>query len=255
MHISIWQQFSSNHSADFTSVGRFDTETDAKRAAEEIRHILATIQAWYRQPENQAVIEAIDEEMGREGGSIPMPVEVELGKQYGIEWDEQFPDFLWYMDVQDATQAVVQFGNDVFVDSHVARARTWSGGNIIKRLYDKLGADVSFVFDAYSFDAGFQIRITWNAPDEVTADRLWQDYQKVQNTPDRWDATNLDVPQDVPNVYWGEDPECGLARDELTFSYRHCEPGIVSQELPELVDYLQRNGCINIRYDFEPRVW
>jgi len=43
MRLSIWQQFSSNHSANFEIVGTFKTEELAHQAAEELREISRAI--------------------------------------------------------------------------------------------------------------------------------------------------------------------------------------------------------------------
>jgi hypothetical protein len=254
MRVSIWQQFSSNHSGDFVVVGRFESSEAAQKAVIELQHILRAIQQWYRQPENRPVVDAIWEELSREGGSTPMPVEVELGKQHGIEWDEQFPDTEWYMESSNAAQAVVQYQNDVFVDSYLTRARTWTGGRIAQRLLNQLGAQTSFIRDSM-IGEDFQVQITWNVPDEQTAERLWRDYQIIQNTEDRWNPENKDVPQDVPDVYWGEDDDCGLSRDGLSFTYLLCDFGHLSDEITEFLDYLRRNNCADIQYNFQLPKW
>lgn len=46
MKLSIWNQFSSNHSADFTTVAQFESEEWAQTVAEEIRQIIAAIYWW-----------------------------------------------------------------------------------------------------------------------------------------------------------------------------------------------------------------
>ncbi len=175
MRLSIWQQFSSNHSADFTVVGTFQSPKAAHQAAAELRSVLETIQKWYRQPENQKTIEAILEEMSREGGSIPMPVEVELGEKYGIEWDEQTPDAPWYEESADVTQAVIVRDHHIIVESRRTNARTWSGSGVMTKLVRKLGAQ------AYGYDGisgrKFIVVLTWAAPDESTAAAIHRDYQ------------------------------------------------------------------------------
>src|SRR5579863_2710451 len=84
MRISIWQQFSSNHSSDFTLVGEFRSVDDAQRAGDELRHILQTVVDWYvAHPE-------VDEARFTEGSCLPSPAEIEFAKQYGVELNSAY---------------------------------------------------------------------------------------------------------------------------------------------------------------------
>ena len=56
MRISIWQQFSSNHSSSFTIIGTFENSEAAQRAAIEFRAILEKIVGWYQEPSHEAVL-------------------------------------------------------------------------------------------------------------------------------------------------------------------------------------------------------
>ncbi|MBA3531471.1 MAG: hypothetical protein H0T73_06065 [Ardenticatenales bacterium] len=51
MRLSLWQQFSSNHSDSFRVVGAFDSPESATQAAETIRALVARSQQWYSQEE------------------------------------------------------------------------------------------------------------------------------------------------------------------------------------------------------------
>jgi hypothetical protein len=249
MRLSLWQQFSSNHSADFVVVGRFKSSDEAEKAANEVRNILTTIQAWYEKPENRDTVEAIHEVMNHEGGSIPMPIEVKLGSQYEIKWDEQFPDTLWYTESHDATDAVFQYGQDVVLESGHAGGRTWSGSEVARRLLKRFGAETVFREDNMVFEK-YLVRITWDAPDEATAEHLMQDYQRVQAIIDR-DPEHFDFRQSVPFAYWGGEESCGLTHNGQAFTYLLCEIGELSSMLPELIEYLKRHQCTNIQYDYE----
>ena len=75
MKITVWQQFSSNHSSRFTIVGVFNTLTVAENAAAEIRGILQKIQQWHE--DNPEKSEALYEEAD---GEWPPPLsEIEKG--------------------------------------------------------------------------------------------------------------------------------------------------------------------------------
>lgn len=59
MRISIWQQFSSNHSSGFTVVGEFATRSEAENAANKIREILYRLKDWHtaRRRDGRLVVE------------------------------------------------------------------------------------------------------------------------------------------------------------------------------------------------------
>jgi hypothetical protein len=82
MRVSIWQQFSSNHSAHFTVVGTFFSAAEANTAAEKIRAILRELEAWWDAltPEEQLHWDN-QLEAGR-----PTPIEQEIGNRFQVEW-------------------------------------------------------------------------------------------------------------------------------------------------------------------------
>jgi uncharacterized lipoprotein YehR (DUF1307 family) len=47
MKLSIWQQFSSNHSANFTTVGQFESAEWAQEALKEVQEIIQNIAWWH----------------------------------------------------------------------------------------------------------------------------------------------------------------------------------------------------------------
>ena len=82
MRISIWPQFSSNHSANFEIVGVFETHDLAHHTAETLREEFQAIDA---------------QRMGYEPychDCPPTTAEALLAKQYGIDWGEFSLDWL-----------------------------------------------------------------------------------------------------------------------------------------------------------------
>jgi hypothetical protein len=55
MRVSIWQQFSSNHSGHFWVVGTFKTVEDAQKAYDELRAMLTEIDRWHREHQGEAL--------------------------------------------------------------------------------------------------------------------------------------------------------------------------------------------------------
>jgi hypothetical protein len=113
MHISIWQQFASNHSNGFTIVGTFQEPEVAQKAADELRRILVEIAAWYAHPENANQIEEFYVQLFRP----PIPPEVEIGQRYGIEWEHATDWVLNLTEASAAANAVTVFEQHVFLSS------------------------------------------------------------------------------------------------------------------------------------------
>ena len=68
MKISIWQQFSSNHSNDFHIVGEFKTTEDAHRAGEKLQKVLDQLEDYYEkhEPETYAEPNAVEKLIAKE---------------------------------------------------------------------------------------------------------------------------------------------------------------------------------------------
>jgi hypothetical protein len=52
MRVSIWNQFSSNHSGSMTIVGNFETIEKAMEAEGTLRQIIEEVNDWFDRPEN-----------------------------------------------------------------------------------------------------------------------------------------------------------------------------------------------------------
>ncbi|MFN8373818.1 MAG: hypothetical protein U0694_13200 [Anaerolineae bacterium] len=161
MHLTLWQQFSSNHSAWFTVVGQFQDTTAALKAAAELRHILAVIAAW-----NEAHPEL--QEM-RRSGDFPPPTEpeVQFSKQYGVAWDTYAIPWFWQA-------KVTTHENLVFLDSD---GQASGGAFPFNDLLTRLGGQVYVQGDIVWNDLQMEIftDIAFMAPDDASAEKLYQD--------------------------------------------------------------------------------
>src|SRR5258708_2887023 len=82
MRISIWQQFSSNHSADFIIVGTFNSVSEAEQSAKMLRGILRRIASYWQQlPPDEANV------LWKQGEITP--VEREISHELGVEWSKR----------------------------------------------------------------------------------------------------------------------------------------------------------------------
>jgi hypothetical protein len=131
MRISIWQQFSSNHSSTFTVVGRFGTKAAARDVVSRFTDIFQTIPEWSRESENREWLKQHRENEYHP----PTPLEIEFGKQYGVDWGERGIDWLGAI----PEERIRQIGKDVFITTD---GDTWSHPTPILNLMAKFGGQV-----------------------------------------------------------------------------------------------------------------
>src|SRR5690349_9258917 len=105
MRVSLWRQFSSNHSSRFAVVGRFETVADAERVASRFRALFAALVEW-ESGRSAAWAQAVDEgaagqkRLDRYHALFPDVLnevhqpERAFSQQYGLEWKENI-DWLW----------------------------------------------------------------------------------------------------------------------------------------------------------------
>lgn len=163
MKLSIWQQFSSNHSSYFTVVGVFETREQAEHAATEIRAILNRLEDWHEAHEAEML------DLWSTGDYLfqPFPIEQEIAEAYGIAWQGGID---WYEDAK----IEVKLDRMVFITPKWQSAAL---GNPFDQLMTKMGGqgyhdtsslggdDVHIIFD-----------LTCDAPDEATAIHIYEKY-------------------------------------------------------------------------------
>jgi hypothetical protein len=155
MRITIWEQFSSNHSASFTIVGRFESDSAAQDAARELRDIMSAIEDWHAQPENATI---------SQGAIDPSPVEKQAAERYGVQWSDYSID--WISSPEDT---VVVLDNHVVINS---MKETWLGPKPFDEIMEKLGG-VTMV-GGESGEGSIHADIAFKAPDEATATALYE---------------------------------------------------------------------------------
>jgi hypothetical protein len=112
MRLSLWQQFSSNHSASFRVVGEFKTREDALHAAEQFKEVFARIVNW-----RDTHPEAFDLHRIMDADYPATPVEIEIAKEYGIHWDKAIDWVFNALDKDKISQAVSSYESLVFVQN------------------------------------------------------------------------------------------------------------------------------------------
>lgn len=133
MRISLWQQFSSNHSAMYTVVGKFDSVEAAAAAGAKIRQNVVDIVAWYEQ--NKADRPPLS------------PAEASLAAEYHFDWMEtvdwlrRFPRWFRPAYLREPGEYVLHFDRIVFVEAPGASS-TWQTGHQFANLMVAMGAQV-----------------------------------------------------------------------------------------------------------------
>jgi hypothetical protein len=164
MRLTLWQQFSSNHSASFTIVGVFDTAERAEEIAQELRDILREISTWWEQFDigQQSEIE----ESLRKAGELTPP-EAALEQRYGLGWTTSYPNHkpypLDWVKGQYALDAVSTFRNYVFISP---TGNTWEGAKPFDSLLRAWGGSVRARVEEVS---ELSVTFTCAMPDEVSA--------------------------------------------------------------------------------------
>jgi hypothetical protein len=209
MRLSLWQQFSSNHSGFFWVVGTFKTVEAAQHAYNELRAMLQRIDRWHQEhPDAMTQITNND----------PLPPEIEIAKQYNVPWPEtidwtnwanynlvSYPSFA-NIDPQKSAAALIDkaiwiAGRTIEVSSP---DQTWMTVQPFLGLLQRFGAD-AFGYDLKSVESGayegtnHKLKFSFAAPGETKAsilEKAIRDYLE-----------KLPVISDVNPPPWKEDAE------------------------------------------------
>jgi hypothetical protein len=234
MRLSIWQQFSSNHSGFFIVVGVFESPDAAQTATRRIKEMLYDIDTWHRQHPQTAASHQTE----------PYPPEKAIAEEYDIQWPQtiDWEDWAAYKYYEDEAKfdraqkaASREIDNAINREHSVVQiknpSQTWMGVQPFKDLLEHFGArtagyDMNEMDDTAMRQARF--RLTCDAPDEASA-------RKLRDNPLPYDITHqLTVTQE--NAH-------------LTYKFTLTSLDFIRH----LVDYLESNNCqtIGIQLEFE----
>jgi hypothetical protein len=239
MRVSIWQQFSSNHSGGFEVVGEFASPAAAQEAAETLRYMLI-------------LIENFRQGASKDQDHIPVTwPEQEFSKQYGVEWSQYSIDWIEYWGGENINVQV--FDQFVFV-SNFNIDNTWLGASPIPDLIAKLGGVASKGGELTSPDV-IAFEITAMAPDIKVLDQICAElvpyFELLQNErlPDTVPWSNYSLAPYYGGAYYGIVTKNGkeLQLKNLTFG-----PSL-GFEFPAFLAYLKGHGFTNIQYSVNAR--
>lgn len=236
MRLSIWQQFSSNHSGSFHLVGKFNSVQAAQQAAEKIRDITSSVGEHYKDyPEDHDAWGPTSE------------IENKILDELDLDWDMEFGftyDVIGTMSI------------NAFDDLMLLRiGQTWNNEQhrVFRPILEKLGAGqigISSEIDG-AYLENFQVKLLCTAPDTATADEIYTDtlaaINAIQtnstlaktigwmNLRNFWDFERAEIDRDGLNLY---------------FTFQFSNPYL---NLPTLITGLREKGCTNFSYDFYGR--
>ena len=243
MKISIWQQFSSNHSASFMIVGQFESVAMAESVASEVRLMIREIGSWWEQFEDA---EAARKSLERSEDITPL--ERRFATQYEVSWSQDARNnsvapLDWISD-QNAANAVRTFDKLVIIEP----VDSWQGPHPIDKIIEKLGAQVAS--DCEIYDSYLSLHLSCTAPDQATADQIMGEI--------KYKHLSRDTLVILPGLYATrgqalcDGQNIVLKRYQMHRIYRSSqnEKWLFEEELRRLLEYFTQCGCTEIQYTF-----
>jgi hypothetical protein len=181
MKVTLWQQFSSNHSNGFSVVGVFETVEDAQKAKARIQKLIDDVTDWHNNNPPSGISEP----------------ERKILKDFKIEWDER-P----YIDRN--TQDLAIYDNIVEITS---ASDSWVRMRPFELLLQKLGADVGgwefLTIDADEETYLFKLTVSCITPDENTASKIIKDEKEFVVETNRGSITQEGNKLTLDGIYFG----------------------------------------------------
>lgn len=243
MRISIWQQFSSNHSSSFTVVGKFGSTEKTIGAEIIFKQLLKRIRE-YR--EYDARIDGNED--------APTWPEVEIAEQYGFKWDAGID---WVYEDADINEHVIRFEDYVFVTTAITD--TWQGPESLQNLMQKLTDAVHLKVHEHGEDKIILTQLECEAPNQEMSDFIYKEvvsYLKstdIENLTAPW-KPYLPIHEGRLEPYFESEADVLGGKIEQDAQIIHF-PEIAFFEtqygLPALIGYLEAKGCVNIRYSLQ----
>jgi hypothetical protein len=231
MKLTIWQQFSSNHSASFTVVGKFESVEKAEKTAQIVWKMIQDIQDYYRSeyPDYESFWDFVHRnKLSR--------VEASIKQALGLDRWMMPLDWAYFAEMDNT---VMLFENILFVD--VTRD-TWTGANPVDQLVESLGGEVAVSVESGDREAYFII--SCEAPNVETAMQLEKSLIKKQFYIGNYKKTLLGIPNTTLDDFsLLECRDRSLSLERYAFDMKRHLPFINAY-----VCYLKDNGCINFKY-------
>ena len=256
MKLSIWQQFSSNHSGGFTVVGKFESVGAANAAKETLEHVICAIAGWFMKPENQ----------GDPIGDTPTLIEQRFADEYNLKWEKRVdwltpyrPEGHGWSHYTAPEQHIWQYDHLVVVDLPYDE-RTFQTGQQFAAFIQALGGEsfqeaiATWVPDSEYKRLSFSISCLAPTSEkaetlyEIIKDHLASEKSEVPRRLTPWYRYHLLLAHygnNIPGQFSPMRETSITARscliDESLIKLEQCYGNIFS--LPALVDWMRDEGC------------
>lgn len=230
MKLTLWRQFSSNHSAAFMLVGQFATPALAEEAAQTLRNILARIQAQWQQYPTLAAREHAYE------AYVLSPVERQIRNDYQIDNFDMSLD--WWLEGDDLYEVLVQRDLCILHSPDTA----YSGLFPFTELVENLGGTPKFWSEAYQHTLSFMLTCTLPTLQDIEV--MWNQIEYTQNI---WGEPLFTVP--------GVQPIAGLIeRDNFFIRFRDVDlrtsRATFEDQFAHFLDFVESYRCTSVEYTF-----
>jgi hypothetical protein len=163
MKLSLWHQFSSNHSSSYIVVGQFETQEWAEQVKLEVHSIVREIGGWWNQHDDTERKSILDE-LRRTDRLTPPEQTIRRRYQVNLWPLLAFRD--WLRD-EEALESIFQVGTLVFIVS----GETWAGPQPFNEILRKLGGHVAETIE--EGDSYIVLNLRMIAPNEEVAQSLY----------------------------------------------------------------------------------
>jgi hypothetical protein len=163
MRLTIWQQFSSNHSASFTVVGQFETVEKAEIAETKMNDILKRMETWRNNLDSNTKRQWAEKVYGGELTDIEREIQAEMG----IKWEKAID---WFFNQE--IKPVQRFKNFIFVIP--PSVEVWTGPDPFDSVLSALGGQVSnYVDDSRTYRRSYSVaELNFTVPDKLDKQEL-----------------------------------------------------------------------------------
>lgn len=241
MKITLWQQFSSNHSASFTVVGTFESADQAESVAASLRQMMREIATFWQGLSDEARQQWQADDSDEYAGQLT-PVEQKWSDYFVVEWPKRGDDGYYRIDWLPPDPDLAEAGV-LLVDRSVLVSDVWvtsSPHTHIVAILEQYGASIAKTSETENL--GLVVTVTCTAPDESTAMQLMGDVTEAHG--------RFRVAGEYPAYYKGSriPIRAGL---KLTYPL-HLIRGFSAAHSPlgAFVHYLEAHHCIDIHVEF-----
>jgi hypothetical protein len=237
MRVSIWRQFSSNHSANFTIVARFPTPEQAQQVADQIRADLETVNDFWNSLNEEDRLEWQQAVFLK--GRITPP-ELLLREKYGVwattkQGEPVGLDWLYVNDRNLVSDVIHVYRGLIFMSNPI---ETTNGKEPFDAILQQLGGQI-----AYELEIGrstLEWFIAFDLPDEAQVQAFMQRIRDLMNG-------NFSLA--IPGTYILDENDVQIRQQGAHIEMRNFLLRIPEHEgFAALMSFLHEQGATHIEY-------